>query len=440
MKEEFLKHLSEKKLCTDKDKILLAVSGGLDSMVMLHLFQACKFNIAVAHANFQLRGSESDGDEEFVLGYCSQYSIQCFSKRFDTSGHAAKYSLSTQMAARQLRYEWLEEPVRLNNFDFVATGHHLNDSIETSLLSLVRGSSVEGLDGIPAKNRKIIRPLLFATRDQIAAYARENKIAWREDSSNATDEYQRNFIRHKIVPLLKELNPSLENSFQDSIEKIAGANELTALGIERWKEKFEQQNSDQILLSKDGFYDFQHPAGLLWNLIKQFGFNLDQCTQVTRALYAQSGKHFSSHNYELTIDREHLIISRRESIEDEVRINKAEYEVRRGNSILRIEEIKKTEISKDPFVANLDASKIKFPLVWRKWKAGDSFHPLGMNHRKKLSDFFIDQKISLADKEKASVLESDGEIVWVIGHRVDDRFKISNASASMLTITLTSAQ
>jgi tRNA(Ile)-lysidine synthase len=441
MKEGFLKYLSTKKLCSDKDKILLAVSGGIDSMVMIHLFQACKFDISVAHANFQLRGGESDGDEQFVKDYCMLHSIQFFTRRFNTIEYAAKNSLSTQMAARELRYGWFDELIRVNHFNFVATAHHLNDSIETSLLSFVRGSSVEGLDGIAAKNGNIIRPLLFATRIQIATYAQQNKIAWREDSSNASDDYQRNFIRHKVVPLLKELNPSLENSFQDASEKIAGANELSALGIERWKEKFEQKSSNQILFSKKGLDNFQNPAGLLWNLIKHLGFNLDQCSQVVSALHGQSGKHFSSPDYELTIDREHLIISTRESVDLEVPIDRHEHEAHRGNQVLKIEESGKAEISKDPFIANLDASKVKFPLVWRKWRAGDSFHPLGMNHKKKLSDFFIDQKISVADKEKITVLESDGDIVWVIGHRVDDRFKISATSTeSMLRISLTSAQ
>lgn len=441
MKEEFLKHISVKKLCGGKDKILLAVSGGIDSMVMLHLFQINKFNIGVAHANFQLRGDESDGDEQFVKDYCAHHSIPFFTKRFDTSQYSKTNSLSTQMAARELRYAWFDELINENRFDFVATAHQLNDSIETALLSFVRGSSIEGLDGISAKNGKIIRPLLFAMRDQIATYAHENKIAWREDSSNASDDYQRNFIRHQVIPLLKGLNPSLENSFRDSIEKIGGVEELITLGTEHWREKFEQTKNNQILFSKKGFDNFKNPAGILWNLVKEFGFNLDQCSQVIRALHGQSGKHFTSHDYELTIDREQLILSKKEDPLVEVLIHEGQQEARLGNSVLKILPTDKTEISKDPFVANLDPSKIRFPLVWRKWKAGDSFHPLGMDHRKKLSDFFIDQKIPMADKEKIMVLESANEIVWVIGHRIDDRFKIPRGSIpSMLKISVTSVR
>jgi tRNA(Ile)-lysidine synthase len=437
MKEEFLKHLSQKRLCTGKDKILLAVSGGLDSMVMLQLFRICDFKISVAHVNFQLRGSESDGDEQFVKDYCLKHSLKFFTKRFNTSQYSIENSLSTQMAARELRYDWFDALAKENEFDFVATAHHLNDSIETSLLNLVRGSSIEGLDGIAAKNGKIIRPMLFATREQIRAYANQNNIAWREDSSNASDDYQRNFIRHKVVPLLKELNPSLENSFRDATEKISAANELMMLGIENWREKFEHQKNDQIILTKKGFDDSQNPAGLLWNLVKNFGFNIDQCHQVIQSLHGQSGKHFSSHEYELSIDREHLIISKKKTEFAEIEIQKGQTKVDQGNYQLRIEETTKIEISKDPFVANLDAEKIKFPLVWRKWKAGDSFHPLGMDHKKKLSDFFIDQKVSVADKEQITVLVSGNEIVWVIGYRIDDRFKVSQSSKKMLKVSVT---
>ncbi|HTH54484.1 MAG TPA: tRNA lysidine(34) synthetase TilS [Cyclobacteriaceae bacterium] len=441
MKEEFLKHLSKKKLCTDKDKILLAVSGGIDSMVMLHLFQECKFDISVAHCNFQLRGSESGGDELFVREFCTHHSIPFFTKRFDTSEYATTNSLSTQMAARELRYAWFGQLMADNHFDCLATAHHLNDSVETVLMSFVRGSSTEGLDGIAVKNGKIVRPLLFATRDQISSYAQENKISWREDSSNASNDYQRNFIRNRVVPLLKELNPSLENSFQDSMEKMAGANEFISLGISRWREKFEQRNSDQILFSKSGLDHFPNQVGILWNLVKEFGFNLDQCRQIVNGLHGQSGKHFLSHDYELTIDREHLVISKKENTPVEVRIAKGLSEVRLGDRTLTIEQTENLEISKDLSVANLDASKITFPLVWRTWKPGDAFHPLGMDHKKKLSDFLIDQKISVADKERITVLESGGEIVWVVGHRVDDRFKISTGSTKKtLRISLTSVQ
>src|SRR5258706_168153 len=440
MNAEFLNFILQKKLCTVKDKILVTVSGGLDSMVMLHLFRECDFNISVAHANFQLRGNESDNDELFVKNYCKNFSIRFYSKQFQTVNYAKENSLSTQMAARDLRYDWFNELILEHHFDFVATAHHLNDSVETTLLNFVRGSGLEGLDGIGSKNNKVIRPMLFATRQQIEIYAKENKIDWREDSSNATDHYQRNFIRHKVVPLLRELNPSLKNSFQDSAEKISGAEELVMIGIGYWKEKFESQKNDQLRLDKKGFQNFKNSEGLLWNLIKHLGFNLDQCRQVVKSMYGQSGKKFFSTEFELIIDRDHLIISKLETEVPEVLIEKGKTEVHSGKLILKISETEGAEILKSPSMAILDASKLNYPLKWRKWKTGDYFHPLGMSHKKKLSDFFIDLKISAADKEKITVLESGNEIAWVVGHRIDDYFKITNSTKRALRVELTSSQ
>jgi len=435
MKEEFLNHITEKRLCTSEDNILLTVSGGKDSITMLHLFRECNFKISVAHANFQLRGEESDGDELFVKNFCEKNSISFFTKKFDTTSHAKEKSLSTQMAARELRYKWFNELAGEHHFDFIATAHHLNDSMETVLLNFVRGSGLEGWGGISLKNGNIIRPLLFATRQQIEAYVTENKIRWREDSSNSSDDYQRNFIRHKIVPILKELNPSLEDSFQDSIEKISGANELMELGMQYWREEFEANKKDQVLLKKKGI----RSGGMLWNLIKGYGFNLDQCNQIFKALKGQPGKQFSSSGFELIIDRENLIISKAENNLTEVSIEKNQTEAELGKYSLRISEIKKVDPPNDLLVALLDIDKLQFPLKWRKWMAGDYFYPLGMNHKKKLSDFFINQKISVADKGTITVLESANEIVWVVGYRIDDRYKLSESSERVIQFELKSS-
>ncbi|MGC4021539.1 MAG: tRNA lysidine(34) synthetase TilS [Cyclobacteriaceae bacterium] len=432
MKEEFLRFISKKNLCSLKDKILLAVSCGVDSMVMLELFHESGFKISVAHCNFQLRGNESDGDERLVKSICEKHSIPFFSKRFETNQFAEKNSLSIQMAARELRYQWFNELIEKDGFDFVATAHHLNDSIETAILNFARGSGLEGLDGITDKNGKVIRPLLFATREQIKSYALKNKIDWREDSSNASDDYQRNFVRHKIIPLLKEINPSLENSFEDSVEKISGAIHLIDLGTLQWKEKFQSNKKDQVHLLKKGVSS----TGLLWNLIRQFGFNIDQCKQIVESLNGQSGKKFFSKEFELIIDREHLIISEIENELGEVLIEKGQGEATLGKRVLKITSVKEIKIESESDVAVLDADKLTFPLRWRKWKAGDYFHPLGMNHKKKLSDFFIDQKISISDKEKITVIESGNEIVWVIGYRIDERFKISEKTSAQIIFEL----
>lgn len=436
MKPAFLNHIAKKKLLVGEDKILLAISGGIDSMVMLHLFQECKFKFSVAHANFQLRDSESEGDENFVKDFCKKNSISFFTKKFETEQYGKTNHLSIQMAARELRYQWFHELLIEYQFDSIATAHHLNDSIETVLLNFVRGSGLEGLDGIASKNGKVIRPLLFATRKEIKNYADENKIEWREDRSNISDDYPRNFIRHRVYPLLKELNPSLERTFSESQEKITGAVELMETGIKQWRGEFEKKKDDQILLAKKGFEQVKNLESILWNLIKGFGFNFDQCRQIVFALHGQSGKLFSTSQFELVVDRDHLIISKIKAQLEETLIELNQTEATLGNFKLQIEKKEKVSIKDDPFVAVLDIGKLKFPLKWRKWKSGDFFYPLGMTHKKKLSDFLIDQKISLADKETITVLESGNEIVWVVGQRIDERYKVVDSVTSTIICRL----
>jgi tRNA(Ile)-lysidine synthase len=437
VKQSFLDYLEQKKLCTSHDKILLAVSGGLDSMVMLHLFNECRFTVSVAHANFLLRGKESNSDENFVESFCKKSSIPFYSRRIETELYARQNHLSIQMAARETRYQWFSELAEMYHFHYIATAHHLNDSLESVLLNLVRGSGLEGWDGIEPKNGNIIHPMLFATRRQIEAYAKESKIAWREDSSNASDDYQRNFIRHRVIPLLRELNPSLETSFSDGVAKISGAVELELLGIRYWKEKFEKKKRNQILFEKKGLNQFINPENVLWSLIKGFGFNVDQCRQIVSSLHGQSGKKFLSSNFELLIDREFLIISKHSEVSDEVLIDKGQSQAALGNLALKIEEKIQGGAKADPNFASLDAQKLKFPLRWRTWRAGDDFYPLGMSHRKKVSDFLIDQKISLVDKKSVTVLESGNEIVWLVGLRLDERYKISEMTLSTVHCQLT---
>lgn len=432
MKQTFVSYIHQNKLFESKDKILLAVSGGLDSMVMTHLFRECTFQFSVAHANFQLRGEESEGDEKFVKNYCETYSIPFFSKKVETENYAEQHDLSIQMAARELRYRWFDELANQHHFDFIVTAHHLNDSLETVLLNFVRGSGLEGWDGIAPKNGKIIRPMLFASRKEIEDYATQNKITWREDRSNASDDYQRNFLRHQVVPLLKELNPSLENSFSESTAKIAGSVEWMELGIAQWKEKFQTKKGAQIHFNKKGFERFKNPESILWHLIKSYGFNFDQCQQIIKAIN-ESGKLFFSATYELVVDRAALILSRKEREADAILIEENQAEAQRGNCFLKIIRKENSAFTNNKSNASLDEAKLKFPLKWRAWKAGDSFHPLGMTNKKKISDFLIDEKISVADKKTISVLESKNEIAWVVGLRIDDRFKITSETKKIIS-------
>lgn len=438
MQQAFHDHIKRRKLCTSSNKILLAVSGGIDSMVLLDLFLKTGFNVSVAHVNFKLRGIESDKDERFVREKCQLKSVPFFTMSFDTESFAKENKLSIQMAARELRYEWFEELMIEYKFDCLATAHHLNDSIETAILSMVRGSGLDGWDGISEANGKIIRPLLFATREQIQNYAADSSITWREDDSNNTDNYQRNFVRHQVIPLLSQLNPSLENSFRDSMEKISASTELMEHGMTVWKKAFTSEKNDSIYILKEGFDSSHFPNGLLWNLLGDFGFNFDQCSQVIRSLLGQSGKVFYAAKYQLVIDRDHLILSSRTERIEEVTIREGQSTAVLGKSVLKLLTVNSSEIAEEREEASLDADKIKFPLKWRKWREGDYFFPLGMSHKKKISDFLIDQKIPVGQKDSVSVLESNGEIVWVVGLRIDNRVKVLEDTKSILKLSVSS--
>jgi tRNA(Ile)-lysidine synthase len=439
MVEQFLNHIERLNLCEKSDHLLLAVSGGVDSMAMLYLFQEIGVTIGVAHCNFQLRGKESDGDEEFVAQVCKELGIPFFIKRFETEAFAWENSLSTQMAARELRYAWFEELLSHHSYDYLATGHHLDDSMETILLNLTRGCASDGLAGIPVKNGRVIRPLLFATKKQIEKYAELKGMVWREDQSNLTDDYQRNFIRHQVIPQLRELNPSLETTWQTGIEKIQGDLSLLQHAFDHWIHEFVVEESDRITVEKKAFESFVQPASLLWRYIKGLGFNYEQSKEIIQSLNGQPGKRFFSTTHLLVIDRELLIITPHQQHWNEVTIDKGQAETILGPFLLRMKAVKEMELGSDKGEAILDAGLLTFPLLWRKWQAGDSFHPLGMDHKKKLSDFLIDNKISVADKEAVTVLVSDGDIVWVVGHRIDDRYKLTANTSSILRFSLHSA-
>lgn len=434
--EQFLNHINRHKLCTKSDTILLAVSGGVDSMVMLHLFIEAGFRVGVAHCNFQLRGKESDSDENFVYHACQELKVPVVVESFDTDAYAWENKLSTQMAARELRYAWFDYLLEENQYQFLATGHHFDDTIETILLNWTRGSSVEGLAGIPVKNNKIIRPLLFATRSQVEKYATEKGILWREDQSNLTDDYQRNFIRHQIVPKLKELNPSLEITLHAGLEKIQGDLELIHFQTEQWKKQFLSIEGEKITIAKNGFDSFQQSAHLLWRCIRDYGFNFEQTREVISGLHGQSGKQFLTPSHKLVIDREKIMITPHVDFRNDTIIKDNQNLALLGFWEMNIQKIDDVSKSNDLFEAKLDADKITFPLTWRKWKAGDVFYPLGMEHRKKVSDFLINNKVSISDKDIVTVLESNGEIVWVVGYRIDNRFKITDETKSSILLSI----
>ncbi|MBL7834263.1 MAG: tRNA lysidine(34) synthetase TilS [Cyclobacteriaceae bacterium] len=436
MLEQFLNHIEQHELCKPTDRILLAVSGGLDSMVMLNLFKRSHHTIGVAHCNFQLRGSEAEEDERFVADACKAADVPFFVKKFSTRDYATANKLSIQAAARELRYAWFQELMSEERFTFLATAHHVNDSLETVLLKWVHGSSLESFAGIPVRNKKVIRPMLFATRTQLADFASEKGIMWRNDSSNDSDDYQRNFIRHQVVPRLKEINPALESTFLHGLKKITGELEFLRTQLEQWKAEHIHQKVGQVFINKAALLNATFSDSLLWRVVREYGFNIDQCHDMMQAMQSQSGKKFIGTSHLLTLDRDHIIISPYDDAYEAVTIREKNESVVRGVWEISIERTTSKEISTSSIVASLDADKVKFPITWRYWQPGDSFYPLGMENRKKLSDFLIDRKIPLADKNGISVLESDGEIIWVVGHRIDNRYKITPETKSVVTFSV----
>ncbi|MEQ8302274.1 MAG: tRNA lysidine(34) synthetase TilS [Cyclobacteriaceae bacterium] len=423
MLDRFTHVLKRDKLCERQQRLLLAVSGGLDSMVMLDLFHRAGYEIGAAHCNFQLRSEESDADEVFVLERCKAIGIECYTARFHTKNYAAKNGVSTQMAARQLRYEWFGELLN-SSWDLLATAHHADDNLETTLLHLVRGTGLSGVMGIPTKVDKIIRPLLSFSRKELEGYAQVHGLKWREDRSNTTTDYDRNYIRHELIPKLKVLNPALEQTFMKTNERLRAGGELFQMGLDGVKEKFLKEKSDQVFIDSAFAKLFHKPAGVLWELVKQYGFNYDQCENIIECIDKSPGSKFLTHSHQLFVDRAHLIIEAFREAQTEILIQLGDRRASLGTATLELEEVQPQSISQVRQVASLDAEKLKFPLVWRAWQEGDFFYPLGMSGKKKLSDFFIDNKMSLADKGRITVLVSGEDIVWVVGHRVDNRYKV----------------
>lgn len=437
MLKQFLSHLSENTLALADDKILLAVSGGLDSMVMLDLFVKAGFSCEVAHVNFQLRGEESKQDEFFVKKRCTAYGVPCHVLHASTQALADSKGISIQMAARELRYDWFQSLLIKNNLHCVATAHHLNDSIETSLFNWVNGASLAGLVGISVRNGSVIRPLLFATRSQIEQYANENDLEWREDSSNSTDEYTRNYIRHQLIPKLKEINPSLESTVLKGQQKLAAELALSESVFLEWMGKSVSNSRSALAIDKASLSEVKGGEMLLYKLLQPYQFNFEICKEILLALNSQSGTVFFSGSHQIVVDRESLLLTSRQESRLSTIIRENDEEVCLGKGSIKVEKTPAAIPTANSNVAVLDADKLHFPLVWRQWEPGDFFYPLGMQHRKKLSDFLVDTKVSIPEKQRLTVLESRGEIVWVVGHRIDNRFKLTPDTKHALAFTIT---
>lgn len=422
---------------------MLAVSGGLDSVVMTHLFAQNSYRFAVAHVNFGLRGAESDGDERWVAVLARDYEVPYFTQRFVTSDYAANQKISTQMAARRLRYAWFEEIRQQQGYARIATAHHQDDQLETTLLNLCQGTGVAGLRGMLARRGHLVRPLLFARRSQIALYAQEHALTWREDRSNASTKYRRNFIRHLVIPRLEEINPKLRSTYQLTQERLLATEQLLAEAVKQVEKQCRHDTKNEVRLDKAILYQHPQLPLVLSEILRPFGFSYVQSRDVADSIKRNvtPGKTFCSTDYQLLIDRQYLILSKpSDDTLETVLINPGDTEVALSILMLRTRHCDKEnyQISRQPEVGALDADRLSFPLTLRPWRPGDWFCPLGMDHRKKLSDFLVDQKLPRHRKAAVYVLTSGEDIVWVVGHRVDHRFRITEATRNVYEISVTS--
>ncbi|MDX9847800.1 MAG: tRNA lysidine(34) synthetase TilS [Tenuifilaceae bacterium] len=436
MRKEFKNFIEEHALVEPKSRILLAVSGGIDSMVMLHLFHSCGYRFAVAHCNFNLRGAESDGDEALVREICQTLGVELFVKHFQTAKYSADNNVSIQVAARELRYQWFSMLCKENDFASVATAHNKNDVAETLLLNLSRGTGLKGLTGIKPNINGIIRPLLFAFRSQIEAYAVENGIHYRNDSSNVKIKYARNRIRHNILPELEQINQGvIENIYSTSLflsetwKSIEGMNDDFRPRVRR-----EETNEIHYAIQMLASYPFRQ-LFLIEELV-DFSFSPATIIDIEKSLHTQSGKVFYSPTHQLIRDREALIVSPVKEPSKEVRVYIEEgvkhvsYPLDIKLGVVPLDA--RFQIPRSRSVAVLDYDKLQFPLILRSWRDGDWFIPFGMNGRKKVSDFLIDQKVPLHRKGSVYVLESNGEIVWVVDFRIDNRYRLKADSQRVL--------
>ena len=433
MLQKFQSHIFQNFPFLSGKKLLLATSGGLDSMVMVDLFHKLSFEIAIAHCNFQLRGVESFEDQNFVQNYAESNEIKLFVTQFDTEAFAKDYKLSTQVAARELRYNWFYELLETENFDYVLTAHHADDNLETFLINLVRGTGLDGLTGIPAQNENVIRPLLIFSRQEIEQYAKVNNIDWREDSSNASDKYLRNKIRHNLVPILKELNTDFLSSFHKTQVYLQESKTMVEDASIMVYQQVAKEIGEDIHFDLNKLQQLPNYKSYLYQWLREFGFSA--WDDIYDLVESQSGKQVFSNEFRLLKNRGFLILSpiNIEDKKEEYYIFKDQKEI---DSPLNLSFSKVADIgigsNRAIFV---DEDKLHFPLVLRRWKEGDSFQPFGMEGKsKKVSKIFKDEKLSLIDKENTWLLCSDDKIIWIIGIRQDERFKIEKTTKNRIQI------
>ncbi|MBS1731644.1 MAG: tRNA lysidine(34) synthetase TilS [Bacteroidetes bacterium] len=442
--DEFLtqwkKHFSS--LVPPHKKILLAVSGGMDSVVMTDLFSKAKIPAVVAHANFQLRGPESDRDEQFVEDLASFYHLEFLVKHFDTTTFSQQQKISIQEAARLLRYQWFRDLITMDQYQLalIATAHHANDSLETLLINFFRGTGIAGLHGILPVQENIIRPLIFWKQEKLKFYAIENNLSWVDDSSNESDKYTRNYFRHQLIPSLQKVFTGVEDNLLNNISRFSEIEDIYKESIQAKKKKLLKPNGEEWFINLAALLKCKNLATLFWEILKDFHFTASQANEAIKLLDSDYGAHISSATHRLIRHRNKLIIAPLKSAKQVHFFIDDDHEqvvTPKGILHIKMKDAKNFHIPTSALEAALDLSGIKFPLVLRPIQPGDYFYPLGMRKKKKIKRFLIDQKLSVIEKEKCLVLENaEKQILWLVGMRIDERFKITGKTSQILHIRL----
>ena len=442
--QNFLAYIKKENLFTKKDHLLIAVSGGADSTVLCALCAAAGFSFSLAHCNFKLRGEESDRDEMFVKKLSEQLGVKLFLKTFDTVSQAKLNKTSIEETARNLRYDWFKQLLHDskatdNPFSFLLTAHHADDNVETVMMNFFRGTGIKGLRGILPKQQQIIRPLLFAKRKDIEEYALANAVQYITDSSNASNDYTRNLFRNEILPLIEKVYPEALNNVLRNIERFAAVEYLYDESIVQIKQNLIEKKGDEIHIPVLKLLKTKPLQTVIYEIIKDAGFTALQVNEVEKLLHSDSGKYIKSASHIILLNRKWLIISPLTPSQETKNII---IEENVGNILFEEGTLQicpstvPEKFAADVMTVYIDGVNFKYPLLLRKWKTGDYFYPLGMTKKKKLSRFFIDLKLSLLQKEKCWVLESDKKIVWVIGYRIDERYKITSSSKQIVKLNL----
>ncbi len=437
MLQKFTNHINENFSFLKEKKLLIAISGGIDSVVLTHLLHQLKYNISLAHCNFQLREQESNLDESFIKNLSKVLAIEAYTIQFETTKYTKEHKLSTQLAARKLRYDWFYQLAEKHDFDYILTAHHADDNLETFLINLTRGTGLEGLTGIPAINNKIVRPLLVFSQEEIKNYATKNNIQWREDASNAETKYLRNKIRHEIIPSLKELNPSLLDSFTKTSDFLKQSQQIVNDRVTRISKEIVTTENAILKINILKLVQLSNPKAYLYQLLKNYKFT--EWNDVYHLIYAQSGKQVSTNLHTLLKDRDFLLLLRTDKKspfnEELIIIDKEKNRITNPINLLFENVHQEKNINTNSIY--VDKNLLNYPLSLRKWRHGDYFHPTGMFGKKKISKYFKDEKLSVFDKENVWLLcSNDDKIIWIVGKRQDKRFLPTSKTTELLKISI----